>query len=181
MKICNFIAGLAIFIFCGGASFLSQVMAASTATASLTLKGNVTEQTCELGSDSEDIYVDLGSWDTASLNARVGNTTTKSAFIITLANCPVSDIQIKFAGTTVGTEGLLAIDGSGNAGVASNVAIELLDSDSSHLAINTLSRAVTVNSDGAASFTFYARYKSLASEVSGGTANASATFSFTYQ
>lgn len=65
MKTCNFIAGLAILMFCGGASFLSQVMAASTATASLTLKGNATEQTCELGADSEDIYVDLGSWDTA--------------------------------------------------------------------------------------------------------------------
>lgn len=93
----------------------------------------------------------------------------------------MSDIQIKFAGTSVGTEGLLAIDGSGDVGVAKNVAIELLDSDSSHLAVNTLSRSVTANSNGTASFTFYARYKSLASPVSGGTANASATFSFTYQ
>lgn len=166
--------GYCVLLFGIGTS--SEALAVS---ASLTLKGNITEQTCTVSADSSDIYVDLGQWNANILNGQAGNTTENKPFKINLSDCPSSKINITFQGnSTGGSQGLLAIDSVADS--AKNIAVELLNPDLTHLALNSASQSVVPNSDGKASFTFYARYISLASAVTPGKANANSTFVFAY-
>lgn len=145
----------------------------------VTLQGNVTEQTCAASGSSENLSVDLGMWSTAQLNGGAGKTTSPRPFTLSLEGCPVGPLNIIFTGTVAaGSNDLLALDEGSES--AKNVAIELLDSDMTHLGLAAASLPVTADEEGNASFNFYARYISIASQVGAGQANASSLFTITY-
>lgn len=143
------------------------------------LQGNVTEQTCAASGGSENLSVNLGMWSTVQLNGAVGQTTPARPFTLYLEGCPVGPLNIIFTGkVAAGSNDLLALD-EGNES-AKNVAIELLDGDMTHLGLTEASQSVMADEDGRASFNFYARYISTASQVGAGQANGSSLFTITY-
>ncbi|MBS0856590.1 MULTISPECIES: fimbrial protein [unclassified Tatumella] len=147
--------------------------------ADLVLRGNVTEQTCTASAGSQNFFVELGSWATPTLNGSAGKVSPEKPFSIQLEGCPAVAISIIFTGNIAdGSSNLLAID-SGN-DTAKNVAIELLNDDMSRLGLSDASRTVTADASGNATFHFYARYISTASQVTAGQANASSVFTISY-
>lgn len=151
----------------------------NTAGANIVLKGNVTEQTCAASAGSDNFSVDLGSWPTPTLNGAAGKVSAEKPFSIQLEGCPAVAISIIFTGKGAdGSSDLLAIDSGTD--TAKNVAIELLNSDMSRLGLSDASKPVTADENGNATFNFYARYISTASQVSAGQANASSVFTLNY-
>ncbi len=149
------------------------------ASANVVLQGNVTEQTCAASVGSDNFSVDLGSWPSLTLNGAAGKVSTEKPFSIQLEGCPAVAISIIFTGTVAdGSSDLLAIDSGTDA--AKNVAIELLNGDMSRLGLSDASKPVTADTNGNATFNFYARYISTASQVSAGQANASSVFTLNY-
>lgn len=147
--------------------------------ADVVLRGNVTEQTCVVSADSDNFSVALGDWSLRSLIGAAGNVSPESAFSIQLANCPAVAITIIFTGTPAeGSSELLAIAGGNDS--AKNVAIELLDRDMTRLGLSKASKPVTADENGNATFNFYARYISTASQVSAGQAHSSSVFTLNY-
>ena len=151
----------------------------NTASANIVLRGNVTEQTCAASAGSDNFSVDLGSWPSLTLNGASGKVSTEKPFSIQLEGCPAVAISIIFTGAVAdGSSDLLAIDSGTD--TAKNVAIELLNSDMSRLGLSDSSKPVTADADGNATFNFYARYISTASQVRAGQANASSVFTLNY-
>lgn len=159
----------------GSISFASK--ADSIGTSNIKFTVNIITWSCTISTASQNITVNLGTWDSGLFTA-AGTTTTPASFSIALNNCNNASVTTSFAGIADQTNSsYLALN---SASTAKNVAIELLNSDKSLLALNKESNAVTVNSSGNATMNFYANYVTTASSVQAGTADADATFTINY-
>ena len=142
--------------------------------------GTITDNTCTLSPDSENIQVDMG---TVSNRQFYQAGAEWQPFSITLQNCgsTASGVTVSFSGTSDSQSGdLFALDSGANA--ASGIGIALYDKNKQQVAPGAQSDVLALTA-GAASerLQFYARYVADGAPVAPGVADASATFVLSYE
>ncbi|HDT6543926.1 TPA: fimbrial protein [Kluyvera ascorbata] len=145
------------------------------------VSGTIQANTCIVAPQSQAQSVPLGDIPGKQFSAK-GSGSQPVAFVIDLQKCgaAASGVDFTFTGTADGTDReLLALDG---AEAASGIGIELQSADHSRLPLNTASATYPIDPTLADNtFLFYARYLSTANNVTSGAANATATFTLTWQ
>lgn len=149
--------------------------------------GKIIEAGCKINGNVTDTQdVKLGDVVNTAFTA-AGDSAATTKFSLVLTACPAElagkPVSVKYDGTpdTINND-YLQLTGYGDATVASGVAIQLLNADSSELPLGTASKAVTIASDVAEETTldFFARYIATNAKVTGGDANGSVNFTLTY-
>lgn len=146
------------------------------------VSGTITDNTCTLSPDSENIDVEMGSVSNRQF-ARAGDGANWQPFAINLENCgsTASGVTVSFSGTANSHDPhLLALTpGDGN---ATGVAIGLYDNNKTAIPLGDDSASQPLSSGQASvHLQFYARYIADGEAVAAGTANASATFVLAYE
>lgn len=146
------------------------------------VSGVITDNTCTLSPDSENITVAMG--DVANRQfEHVGEGSAWQGFAIDLQNCgsTASGVTVSFSGTAnVHNPGLLALIPLENE--ASGVGVALYDKDKKPILLGDESSIQPLSSgQHEAHLQFYARYIADGGTVVPGTANASATFLLSYE
>lgn len=155
----------------------TSCLADALGSVNINFTANIVTWSCTISTSSQDITVNLGSWATNAFSSS-GQETTPEPFSIELSDCNNTSVTTTFSGSSDSKNSdYLALASSST---ASNVAIEIKNSDKTMLALNTESSAVTVGSSGDATLSFYANYVTTANTVNAGTANADATFIINY-
>lgn len=155
------------------------------ADSTITIKGNIKDNTCAVAPSSQYITVDLMNNAVKQLYAVGKVTTPEIPFSIELAPCGASVIAVKvgFVGiANAYNTNLLAIDAGGTA--ASGVGIQILDSDKNQIAINADSSALSwtpLTANTSNTLNFYARLMASNMPVVAGLTNSTATFTLEYQ
>lgn len=144
--------------------------------------GSITDNTCTLSPDSENIDVDMGSVSNRQFY-QAGDGSAWQSFTINLQNCgsTASGVTVSFSGTADGrnTDLLALTEGADD---ASGIGIGLYDKDKNLIPLGQESEVMALTSGQAsANLQFYARYIADGSKVVAGTANASATFILAYE
>lgn len=160
------------------------VMSFAASQNTITFKGQVSDQTCQVsvnGNSSSPIVLlpTVASNELASANATAGET----LFTIDLSGCtaPASDLAIKtsFLGANVTAAGNL-----GNAGTATNVAIQLLDgAGGTAVSLNGITSVAGLTlktGETTASHDFAVRYISETGSATPGTVSATAQYALDY-
>lgn len=162
----------------GAAIFFSpSCLAGSVATNNIRFTANIVNWSCNISTTSQSISVDLGTWNTRALK-NSGATTTPTYFSISLSHCNNTSLTTTFSGNPDSNDSNdLALD---SASTATGVAIQLMESDKTALALNKASTAVPINGSGNATLGFYAAYVATAKKIQAGSANAEATFTINY-
>ncbi|POP41351.1 fimbrial protein [Superficieibacter electus] len=145
------------------------------------ITGTITDNTCTLTPDSENITVNMGSVSNRQFY-QAGAGAAYQPFSINLENCgsTASGVTVSFSGTEdPKNPDLLAI--AAGAGNASGVGIALYNSDKSLIPAGENSRMQPlIGGQSSVHLTFYARYVADGNAVVAGEADASATFVLTY-
>ncbi|MBV7559732.1 fimbrial protein [Enterobacter sp. ENT02] len=142
--------------------------------------GEILETACEIDSNAQNLTVDLGKYNKNELS-EVGKKSVAKQFNITLKDCPAgsSSAQVRFEGTQDPTDSsLLALDNT--PGAATGVAIKLLNSDMSNLALNQDSKGYSLSEGSDNVLNFFAQYQATSSTVTAGPATSVANFSVVY-
>lgn len=146
------------------------------------VSGTITDNTCTLSPDSENIDVEMGAVSNRQF-ARAGDGANWQPFAINLQNCgaTASGVTVSFSGTADSHyHDLLALtpgDGS-----ATGVAIGIYDKDKTAIALGDESASLAISSgQSSVHLQFYARYIADGEAVVAGNANASATFVLAYE
>lgn len=156
---------------------------AHAADGTITFTGNVTAQTCTIAGNggTSNFSVALPTVSASSL-ATAGATAGRTPFNIALSNCAQSGNVHTFfeQGPTIDTStGNLLV----NAGGASNVEIQLQNSDFSTIALNqpdsTQGSKTVAISSGAATLNYYAQYFATGA-ANAGAANSSVMYTMSY-
>lgn len=166
-------------LICLGISHSSYADDVELGHINIELYGEVTVSTCGILESEQNKYVDLGSHATKDLS-RVGNKTVPVSIPFNLSNCPPgSPVTLTFSGNRnqVNPE-LLALEDTPNA--ATNIAIEILDSDKKRLPLDTKSPSLIADQDGNIFTTFYANYIATKDFATPGVANGNAQFTLQY-
>lgn len=148
----------------------------------ITIDGQIEDNSCTVAQESVDQSVTLG--DISSRDMRqAGDSSLPVAFSIDLQNCGsgTSGVEITFTGDADNTNpALLAL--TKDSGSASGLGITIKDDRSTAIPLNSASRTYTIDPTQVDNrLTFYAQYTATSSEVTAGTANATATFTMTWQ
>lgn len=158
-------------------------VAAHAADGTVTINGKVTDQTCEVSANSQDITVTLPTVGVGSL-ATAGTTAGRTPFTINLENCKAGQVSAFFepGGNVDAASGRL-----NNTGGASNVQVQLLSDSSVVIPVlaNAAQAAVTtkatVANDGeAAALNYYAEYYATGAATAGNVAT-SVQYTINYQ
>lgn len=168
------------------ASVAAVALAPRTASAvdgTINITGNINTSTCQInGANSPAaINVTLPTVSTTSLNA-ASTVAGRTAFTIALTGCGSLTKATTFfePGPTVNTDGNL----KNSTGTATNVEVQLLNSNFSAIALNAASGSQNVTqatlSSGAANLTYYAQYFATAA-AGAGTVGTSVQFTMLYQ
>lgn len=175
------IAALALLTAAG----ISTATFAEDGDGKINFEGNIIEAGCQTNSTlTSPITVHLG--DVAKTDfAAPGDTAADSKFTLVLTDCPDTlkgkNVVVKYEGTPDAVENdYLELTDYGNTGVASGVAIQLLNSDNSPLALGADSKTTTIDATGGASMDFFARYIATSTPVGAGTANGTVNFTLSY-
>lgn len=171
-------------------AFLGFMGAASSATAQdgqVNFTGKIIEAGCQInGSVTSTQDVKLGEVVKTAFT-QSGDTAATTKFSLVLSECPGEllgkPVAVKYDGTPDTTNNdYLQLTSYGSDGIADGVAIQLLNSDGSALALGTASNAVTINEDAAeeTNLDFYARYIATKTAVTAGDANGTVNFTLTY-
>lgn len=143
--------------------------------------GSITDNTCTLSPDSENITVDMGSVSNRQFY-QAGAGAAYQSFSINLENCgsTASGVTVSFSGAADSLNpDLLAL--AAGAGNASGVGIAFYNNDKSAIPLGDNSQMqALIGGQSVAHLNFYARYVADGNAVSAGAANASATFILTY-
>lgn len=151
-------------------------------------KGEVSTQTCSVNiNGNESNPVVLLPTVAASTLATAGTATGATTFTVNVTGCTLDDenstaIKTVFAGNNITSNGNL-----GNTGTASNVSIQLLDSDAttplsfSSGSVATTSAMTLASGATSTSQTLTARYYAEATGVTAGSVTATAQYAITYQ
>lgn len=144
--------------------------------------GTITDNTCTLSPDSENIDVAMGSVSNRQFY-QAGDGSAWRPFVIDLQNCgsTVSGVTVSFSGTANQRNAdLLAL--SEAADDATGIGIALYDSDKNLIPLGQSSEVLALSpGQSSAHLQFYARYIADGGAVMAGTANASATFILAYE
>lgn len=146
------------------------------------VSGTITDNTCSLSPDSENINVSMGAVSLRQFY-RAGDGSAWQPFAIDLQNCgsTASGVTVSFSGTAdSGNTALLALT-AGDSG-ASGIGIALYDQNKTLIPLGQESDVVTLTpGQASAHLQFYARYLADGGAVAPGNANASATFILAYE
>ncbi len=152
-------------------------LATSIGASNIRFTANIVNWSCSINTVSQNISVNLGTWDTRTFR-HSGTTTTPAYFSISLNNCNNNSLTTTFSGNADSNDSNdLALD---SASTATGVAIQLMNADKTALALNKPSTAVSINESGNVTLGFYAAYVSSAKKILPGSANAEATFTVNY-
>lgn len=150
-------------------------------------RGELVNAACSVSADTADQIVNLGQYRTA-LFTGVGTYSGKVPFNIKLEDCDTTvskTAAIAFTGIADANDNtVLAISniGSGSAGAASGVGIEISDRTGAILSPNGTTYSVPQTLiDGSNTLAFSARYKATLAAATPGAADADATFTIDYQ
>lgn len=144
--------------------------------------GTITDNTCTLSPDSENINVEMGSVSNRQFY-QAGDGSAWQPFAIDLQNCgsTVSGVTVSFSGTANqrNTDLLALIDAADD---ATGIGIGLYDQDKHLIPPGQTSEVIALSpGQTSAHLQFYARYVADGSAVTAGKANASATFILAYE
>lgn len=162
-------------------------VAAHAADGTVTINGKVTDQTCEVSANSQDITVTLPTVGVGSL-ATAGTTAGRTPFTINLENCKAGDVSAFFepGGNVDAASGRLNNVGN-TIDDATNVQVQLLSDSSVVIPVlaNAAQAAVTtkatVANDGeAAALNYYAEYYATGAATAGKVAT-SVQYTINYQ
>ncbi|MFJ3164497.1 fimbrial protein [Serratia sp. CY54717] len=157
---------------------------AFAADSTITISGNVRENTCMIATESKEFTVDLMDNAAKQFNT-VSATTPTVPFRIVLSSCSstVTAVKVGFSGTQDSeNNNLLKIDGGASA--AAGMAVQILNSQQAMLPINAPSSSIawTLLTPGQTNtLGFYARLMATRVPVTAGHVNASATFTLEFQ
>lgn len=145
------------------------------------VSGTIQANTCIVAPQSQAQSVPLGDIPDKQFSAK-GSGSQPVAFVIDLQKCgaAASGVDFTFTGAADRADPqLLALDGAEAAG---GIGIELQSADHSRLPLNKASATFPIDPTLADNtFIFYACYLSTAGSVTSGAANATATFTLTWQ
>ena len=149
-------------------------------TSTINFTGKFNQAGCTISSSS-DLTVTMGDWFASDFSG-VGSTTAKQSVPVTL-NCAsgakmTATIQ---ANTDNPQSGTINITSSGSGTAASGVGVQLVDSSSTPLILNTPFVVTDSAPTGAYSLGWYARYIQTGNTIAGGPANALAVLTLSYQ
>lgn len=174
MKI-NFYYAIILFLFFG------NFFPAHSHDGQINITGTIIDKTCTISSDTQDQNVNLGSIANKDFTG-IGVSTRPQSFVIKLENCSesVSGIFVKFNGTAdTKNANYLKLDAV--AGSATGIAIAILDNNKNLIPLANKSKEYYLDlGENNIVMQFYAKYISVNSLVTSGTANASATFTISY-
>lgn len=158
------------------------IFAALAHDGTMNITGTITDNTCVVSADSQNLTVEMGNVSSKQFY-RAGAATRYEPFTIHLERCDAaaSRVSITFIGTpnSVNSQ-LLAV--TTQAQSAQGVGIGLYDSDKTLVPVNNLSGGTALTSRQAnVTLPFFARYVADGSDVSAGAANATITFTLTYE
>lgn len=150
--------------------------------ANLRISGNIIDASCEVKTTSPDVHI--GDFPQSSFTS-VGDVSDAKQFDISLLKCSpeITGSKITFSGTSagLGNADLLALSHtSGSAEMASGVAVQILDSAGTPIALNKASMLQPLT-QGDNTMHFQLRYKAIAVPVKAGEANAVMYFDLSYQ
>ncbi|HGF6046389.1 MULTISPECIES: fimbrial protein [Enterobacter] len=162
--------------------YASGMTAACAAGGTVNIGGVIENSSCTVAPDSVDQQVALGDISARQFT-QVGQVSLPVAFGINLQKCgsATTGVTVNFSGTTDKTDSaLLAVDSA--AAAASGIAIAIQDDKHTALPLNSASRVYALNpAQENNHLTFYAQYQSTQPQITAGAANATATFTLTYQ
>ncbi|MEB4675815.1 type 1 fimbrial protein [Enterobacteriaceae bacterium G50] len=145
----------------------------------LNLTGSITNTTCALSQESQDILVTLGSASLKQFTVK-GATAQAKDFAIKLEDCGkgVTTVRVSFSGTPDNDDAsVIALD----AGGASGVGVQILDANMNPIKLTEASLPYPLEASPAeVTLKFNARYIATRLPITTGIANASGTFVFHY-
>lgn len=158
--------------------FLNAVSkAASVAQVNIKFSANIINWSCTVSAGSQNIAVNLGSWN-SNLFKGAGSKTSPVYFSINLIGCNSNFVTTTFSGEAESTNSnYLSLSGDST---AKNIAIQILNKDKILLPLNRESNYFSVDASGNAVLGFYANYITTAETVGPGTAKGDASFTINY-
>lgn len=156
-----------------------SVQSHATDNVSLRFTGTIKSATCEISGDA-DQELELGDVSTTKFS-NPGDVSTARPFSMVI-DCPAGGpgrASVTFSGPVASNPDLLALDAG--AGAATGVAVRINESNGTLLKMGTASAAIKLAS-GANALAYQAQYQSLvgSSEITAGTANATAQYTINY-
>ncbi|KML41980.1 hypothetical protein VL15_37855 [Burkholderia cepacia] len=155
---------------------------AQASSSTVNVYGDITASACNVVKSDQSKRVTLGSIPSKQF-AGVGSTGLLVPFTLSLENCmaSASGVSVTFNGSAdLTNSNLLAVNTGG--GAASGIGIELLDDTRTQIPINSASKVYSFTGDaGRVHLKFFARYMATQPTVTSGDANASMTFTLSYQ
>ena len=146
------------------------------------INGAIAANGCMVSFASQQMTVDFGNVATKQFYAR-DNPWGKQKFVIGLERCggDATAVKVSFQGAADTDNADLLQLTQGN-GIATGLAIEILGVNSEVIPINTQTSALTITPTAVKNeLLFYAQYRSTATAVTAGAANATANFVLEYQ
>jgi major type 1 subunit fimbrin (pilin) len=186
---------LSKFAVIAAVSAVSQgAFAAAADTGNINFEGEITASICSISPKSQNMTVFLGK-PTVNRFKAAGDKAQPADFTIDLLDCPavaagspanVANVTFKGDGDMTAASGgkWLKISNAGQAGgvvAAKNVAIQILDSASTQVDLNTGKSGDYILGEGTNSLKFKAAYIATAVGVTAGPASSSATFQVDYK
>ncbi len=164
------------------AGFLHNSYAADS---TITITGNVQDNTCVLSAASQDLTVNLMSYSVKQFPEK-GSAAALVPFTLDFSQCgsAATAVRIGFTGTADSNNtSLLKVD-SGDTTDATGIGIEILDSDEKTVPINQSQDSLSwtsITGGSQNSVNYYARMVSTTSPVTAGTVSASATITLEFE
>ncbi|WES69616.1 fimbrial protein [Superficieibacter sp. HKU1] len=147
--------------------------------------GNIIEAGCQVNSSvSSPMTVKLGDVAKTAF-AAAGDTAANTKFTLVLSGCPEDlkgkPVTVKYSGTPdTNNSDYLQLTGYGTTGVASGVAVQLLNGSGKELPLGSDSETKTVDAKSDTNLDFFARYIATSDTVGVGTANSTVNFTLSY-
>lgn len=162
--------------------YLSTVNAASNGT--VTISGNIKDNTCTVSPASQDFIVNLG--DNASKQFfRIGTFSSWVPFSIVFSKCgaAATGVRVGFTGTNDSNESTILANDTGP-GMAEGIGIEIMNDAGDRIPLNVSGSLLNYSplvASVANTLKFRSRMLSTGQPVTAGTVNATATFTLEYQ
>ncbi|MEX3018215.1 fimbrial protein [Kluyvera sp. STS39-E] len=145
-------------------------------------QGEIIAEACSVDAGDRLMTVNMGQISSQRFHA-AGEDASPVPFDIHLLDCSTAVSQhvgVSFHGAADGKDPDVLSVGEG-AGIATGIGVALFDSDGSQIPLNGDPISWAKIYDGPTTLHFVAKYRSTERQVTGGTANAQAWFSLTYQ
>lgn len=170
-----FHCGLLTLVIVSGTS-----LASDSEQGTINIMGDIHNNTCIV--DTTELNVDMGNV-AAKQFYRLGNVPRPVRFSIGLKACgqEVTGVAVKFNGqSAIAGSPLVKLDAT--VGAATGLGISIMDKNKTQIPVNNDSSVYPlVSGNDTATLDFYAQYSAYAIPVTAGPANASVTFTMTYQ